>query len=301
LTGRGQRFYTGAQEATDVLRTMKSSRRSSRFTSRRRAGSAGSPAKKTRTRPRGAGPSHGATLDGTKTREISTDAIDWSGAIRSINVDHVERLAGAAQLPAIKVWEFQPGRYRGIDGYHRWRLAKDRGYKVVEVIGRQFPKGRDGEKAFDFECVQSNLQHGLPLTREERDRAIMRIWNRWGDRRTTVGAETLESLGKLFNLTKQRVHQILSAAKSPEAPPVDERPSGILEDLGTAASRTGKRAVPGGFSNFGRFSAATRRLSRVLEDTDLIRDLLRQRRPEILEELRQLRGLIDVLVGPPPG
>jgi len=264
-------------------------------------GSPGSLAKKTRTRPKGAGPSPGPAIQGTKTREISTDAIDWSGAIRSISVDHVERLAGAAQLPAIKVWEFQPCRYRGIDGYHRWRLAKDRGHNVVEVIVLQFPKGREGEKAFDFECVQSNLRHGLPLTREERDRAIMRIWNRWGDRRTTVGAETLESLGKLFNLTKQRVHQILSAAESSGEPPADERPSVILEDPGTAASRTSRRAIPGGFSNFGRFSAATRRLSRVLEDADLIRDLLRQRRPEILEELRQLRGLIDVVVGPPPG
>src|SRR5229473_3147736 len=208
------------------------------------------------------------------------------------------REGSGAQLPAIKVWAFQPGRYRGIDGYHRWHLANDRGDKVVEVIVRQFPKGREGEKAFDFECVQSNLQHGLPLTREERDRAIMRIWNRWGDRRTTWGAETLESLGKLFNLTKQRVHQILSAAEPPEEPTVDERRPDTFGDLGTAASRTGKRALPGGFSNFGRFSAATRRLSRVLEDTELIRDLLHQRRPEILEELRQLRGLIDVLVGP---
>jgi hypothetical protein len=165
----------------------------------------------------------------------------------------------------------------------------------------QFPKGREGEKAFDFECVQSNLQHGLPLTREERDRAIMRIWNRWGDRSATSGAETLESLGKLFNLTKQRVHQILSAAALPEQPSADARRPDPLGDVGTAASRTGRRAVPGGFSNFGRFSAATRRLSRVLEDAELIRDLLRQRRPEILEELRQLRGLIDIVVGSPPG
>jgi hypothetical protein len=280
---------------------MKRVRRSNRFTSRRRVVSAGSLAKKTSTRAKGAGPSSGTTLEGTKTREISTDAIDWSGAIRPISLDHVERLAGAAQLPAIKVWEFQSCRYRGIDGYHRWRLAKDRGHKTVRVTVLQFPKGPEGEKAFDFECVQSNLRHGLPLTREERDRAIRRIWNRWGDRRTTAGAETLESLGKLFNLTKQRVHQILSAAESSEGPPVDERSPGILEDPETAASRTGKRAVPGGFSNFGRFSAATRRLARVLEDADFIRDLLRQRRPEILEELRQLRGLIDVVVGPPPG
>ena len=277
---------------------MKGSRRSSGFTSRRRVGSARSLAKKTRTQPKRAGPSPGATLEGTKTREISPDAIDWSGAIRSINVDHVERLAGAAQLPAIKVWEFQPGRYRGIDGYHRWRLAKDRGDKVVEVIVLHFPKGSEGEKAFDFECVQSNLQHGLPLTREERDRAIIQIWNRWGADTAMSGGETLESLGKLFNLTKQRIHQIVSTAELPAARRVEEPYPDMLEDRENAASRTGKRAVPGGFSTFGRFSAATRRLSRVLEDSDLIRDLLRQRRTDVLDELRQLRRLIDVLVGP---
>jgi hypothetical protein len=279
---------------------MKGSQRSSGFTLRRRVGSTRDLSKKTKTQPRGAG-AHRAAVEGATPREIPTDAIDWSGAIRSINVDHVDRLAGAAELPAINVWEFQPGRYRGIDGYHRWRLAKDRGDNGVQVIVRQFPKGAEGEKAFDFECVLSNLRHGLPLTREERDRAIVRIWKRWGDRRTTLTAETLESLGKLFNLTKQRIHQILSAAESPEEPSVDDRSRDSLEDFDTVASRTGRRVVPGGFSNFGRFSAATRRLSRVLDDADLIRDLLRQRRPEIVEQLRYLRGLIDMVVGPPSG
>lgn len=227
------------------------------------------------------------------------DAIDWSRAIRSINVDHVQRLAGAAQLPAIKAWEIRPGACLGIDGYHRWRLAKERGDRVVEVIVRRFPKGREGEKAFDLECVRSNLQHGLPLTREERDAAIIQIWKRWGAQGALSRGETLESLGKLFNLTKQRIHQIVSLAEPEADAPIGGRFPGRPEDFGApGVHRDRRRVVPGGFSTFGRFSAATRRLSRVLGDPDLIRDLLRQREAEVREELRQLRSLIDVVVGP---
>jgi hypothetical protein len=150
-------------------------------------------------------------------RRIALDAIDWSLAIRTINVEHVGRLADAAVLPPILVWEFETGRYRGIDGYHRWRLAKSRGETTVVAAVHRFPAGAAGEKAFDLECVRANLRHGLPLTRDERDRAIVRIWRRWGQREGGEG-ETLEDLGRLFNLTKQRIHQIVAAAQRSDVP-----------------------------------------------------------------------------------
>ena len=71
-------------------------------------------------------------------RQIPIGAVDWSLAIRPISVDHVERLAAAAQLPPVRVWEVQPGQYRGIDGFHRWRLANERGDKTERERNSRF-------------------------------------------------------------------------------------------------------------------------------------------------------------------
>jgi hypothetical protein len=230
---------------------------------------------------------------GSARRHIPTQAIDWSAALRSINFEHIERLSGAERLPPIKVWEYAPGRFRGIDGFHRWSVAKERGDKHVEVIVRHFPAGELGEKAFDFECVRSNIQHGLPLSREERDRAILRIWQRWGGAR--VEGETLDRLGQIFNLTKQRIHQIVKSG-----PPSDAL-SGASSNGSTGPGQNGgpsprRFRASGRFSSFGRFSAATRRLSRLLADTDVLHELLRQRRGEVVEELVQLRRRLDALI-----
>jgi len=228
-------------------------------------------------------------------RHIATGAIDWSLALRSINVEHLERLSGAERLPPIKVWEFAPGHFRGIDGFHRWGVAKERGDKHVEVIVRHFPPGKQGEKAFDFECVQSNIEHGLPLSREERDRAILRIWQRWGGAR--VEGETLDGLGQIFNLTKQRIHQIVRSGGR-EASLGGTSATGVAPGSGdNGGGHSPKRfRASGRFSSFGRFSAATRRLTRLLADTDVLGELLRQRRSEVVEELLQLRRRLDALI-----
>lgn len=229
-------------------------------------------------------------------RHIATAAVDWSLALRSINLEHIERLSGAERLPPIKVWEFAPGRFRGIDGFHRWSVAKERGNAHVAVIVRHYPPGKAGEKAFDFECIQSNLEHGLPLSREERDRAIVRIWQRWGGSRAE--GETLDRLGRIFNLTKQRIHQIVRSGDHPDASGVGASANGLVAgqvDNGTDQSPKRFRAS-GRFSSFGRFSAATRRLSRLLSDTDVLGELLRQRRSEVVEELIQLRRRLDALI-----
>jgi hypothetical protein len=229
-------------------------------------------------------------------RHIATEAIDWSLALRSINLEHVERLSGAERLPPIKVWEFAPGRFRGIDGFHRWEVAKERGDTQVEVIVRHFPRGKQGEKAFDFECVQSNIEHGLPLSREERDRAIVRIWQRWGGAR--VQGETLDQLGHIFNLTKQRIHQIVRSGGLSEPSLGGTSAAGVATGPGENGNgQSPKRfRASGRFSSFGRFSAATRRLSRLLADTDVLGELLTQRRSEVVQELLQLRRRLDALI-----
>jgi hypothetical protein len=229
-------------------------------------------------------------------RQIATESIDWSLALRAINLEHIDRLSGVERLPPIKVWEFTPGRFRGIDGYHRWGVAKGRGDKRVDVIVRHFPPGEPGEKAFDFECVQSNMEHGLPLSKDDRDRAILRIWQRWGGSR--VDGETLDQLGRIFNLTKQRIHQIVRAGGSTELPGNGAVSAGLVVSPGENGNGpTPKRfRASGRFSSFGRFSAATRRLSRLLADTDVLTELLKQRRSEVVEELLQLRRRLDALI-----
>jgi hypothetical protein len=216
--------------------------------------------------------------------------------LRSINFEHIERLSGAERLPPIKVWEFAPGHFRGIDGFHRWGVAKERGDKHVDVIVRHFPAGKPGEKAFDFECIQSNLEHGLPLSREERDRAILRIWQRWGGAR--VEGETLDHLGQIFNLTKQRIHQIVRSGDRNDASFGGPSATGAAAGHGdNGGEQSPKRfRASGRFSTFGRFSAATHRLSRLLADTDLLGELLTQRRSEVVAELLQLRRRLDTLI-----
>jgi len=211
-------------------------------------------------------------------RAIAVDVIDWSSPIRPIDPAHVERLAGAAQLPPIKVWKLHEGRYRGIDGYHRWHVAKDRGERTVDVSVYEFPKGDGGEREFELECVKSNLEHGLPLTREQRDQAIIRIWHRWGTRRSDGENITLEQLARLFNLTKPRIHQIVTsvgASKQVDKP---------------------REAHPGGFSSLGRFSSATRRISTLLTDKEFIDKLLVEQQPDVFRALTELRALIETVL-----
>jgi hypothetical protein len=213
-------------------------------------------------------------------------------------MEHVARLAAASELPPIRIWEFQPGKFRGVDGYHRWRLAKARGARDVEAQKCRFPAGDRGERDFQLECIRSNIQHGLPLTREQRDRAILQIWNHWG--RCSAGPEngvTLEQLGKLFNLTKARIHQIVS--------PKDTAGRGLdsSQDFDSLKSESVEEVAvktrPGRFSTFGRFSAAAVRLSKLLGDEDFVGKLFRERDPNALKILVQLRSLIDsVLTGP---
>ena len=227
------------------------------------------------------------------TKEVPVEAIDWSGSIRPLDVEHVERLSGAERLPPVKVWEYQAGRYRGIDGFHRWRVTTDRGDKVVQATVYHFPQNEQGERAFELQCVIDNLQHGLPLTRAQRDQVISRLWNRWGRPGTiSRGTLTLEQLAKLFNLTRPRIHQIVSSHLLG-----GDKTNGSgasIHDIGAVSDlRRISRGSPRHFSDFARFSAATRRLSKLLSDVELIRDLVDTRNSDVLSALVSLRERID--------
>jgi hypothetical protein len=249
-------------------------------------------------RSKRAGPVNAMPREVSLTERIPTASIDWRDTLRPINIEHIERLAGAAQLPAIQVWEFQPRRYRGIDGYHRWRLAKHRGGDVVEAVIRHFPPGAEGEKAYEVECVRSNLQHGLPLSPGDRNRAINRLWSRWGRTEGRPDGYTLDELGQLFNLTKQRVHQILLVTQTSQAGTQDDRRSTEGDagpDVAAVRGRPRTGAI-GRFSTFGRFSAATHRMANLLRDAEFMSGLLGESRSEVIEQLQGVRRLIDEVV-----
>jgi hypothetical protein len=206
-------------------------------------------------------------------RQVPVNAIEWSFVIRAIDKTHLERLKGAARLPAIKVWEVKPGVYRGIDGYHRWRIAKDRGVEHVLAVLYRFANSSEGEKAFQTECIRSNVHHGLPLTKAQRDAAILGFWSRWGRTEGRPHGETLDSIGKLFSLTRQRVHQIVSLnAHSDE----------------TSGAH--------GFSSFARFTAATRRMSTLLADSAFLDQLVDERADDVLNGLRELDEAISAVL-----
>jgi hypothetical protein len=204
-------------------------------------------------------------------RQVPINAIEWSFVIRTIDETHLERLKGAARLPAIKVWEVKPGVYRGIDGYHRWRLTKDRGGDHVLAVLYRFAHSSEGEKAFQAECIRSNIHHGLPLTKAQRDAAILGFWNRWGRSEGRPHGETLDSIGNLFGLTRQRVHQIVNA-----------RPDDASEGRG--------------FSSFARFTAATRRMSTLLSDSAFLDKLVDERADDVLNGLRELDHAIAAVL-----
>lgn len=229
-----------------------------------------------------------AYLPFQQARTIPLNAIWWSSIVRTTNAEHVQRLADAVRLPPVVVWEFEKGKFRGVDGYHRWLAAKNRGDVAIRAIVRDY-SGTDSEKQFDFECVQMNLQHGLPLTRWERDSAIRRLWSRWGFSPTRPHGVTLEELGKFFNLTKQRIHQIVTSAAGG---PVDRlTEAALVRNNRTIVQSSQPHGA--GFSPLGRFSAAANRLSTVLNDPLLIRQLLREHQREVHTTVERLRVLLD--------
>jgi len=251
-----------------------------------------------RTRPTGAGPStrrparktadSAASLVGSETRELPIDVIDWSLALRDIKREHVGRLGGATTLPPVVVWEFDKDQFRGVDGFHRWYLAKLRGKNAIQVVVRHYASGQSGEQQFEFESIRMNIQHGLPLTRAERDCAIRRLWSRWGRIESRPHGVSLDQLGRTFNLTKQRVRQIVMSKPTSLQATEDAMPG----DAGQQAAKPDLTRSTG-FSKLGRFTAAAKRLSTVLGDVKFVRQLFEENQVEVREMLQQLRDLLD--------
>ncbi|MEU0130496.1 winged helix-turn-helix transcriptional regulator [Streptomyces sp. NPDC006289] len=111
--------------------------------------------------------------------QIATSSLRNADSPRfGIDLEHVRTLAESDA-------EFQPilvhrETMRVVDGMHRVHAMKLRGQ---HTLAAQWFEG-DGQAAF-LRAVESNVQHGLPLTREERKQAALRILRYhpdWSDR-----------------------------------------------------------------------------------------------------------------------
>ncbi|OLZ44962.1 hypothetical protein BS329_34980 [Amycolatopsis coloradensis] len=111
---------------------------------------------------------------------MSLDALMLADSLRLDGEDpkHVELLAEAdADLPPVLV---QRSTMRVIDGKHRILAARLRGDSEITIT---YFDGTDFE-AF-VQSVRSNVRHGLPLTRADREAAVLRILESqaaWSDR-----------------------------------------------------------------------------------------------------------------------
>ncbi|MGW4799318.1 ParB/RepB/Spo0J family partition protein [Nonomuraea sp. NPDC004297] len=98
--------------------------------------------------------------------------------------EHAEMLAGQdCRLPPVLV---QRGTMRIIDGMHRVQAARLRGELLIEV---QFFDG-DDEASF-LRSVKANIEHGLPLSWQDREAAAERFiqaYPQWSDRAVAAAA-----------------------------------------------------------------------------------------------------------------
>jgi ParB-like chromosome segregation protein Spo0J len=105
-----------------------------------------------------------------------------SPRLRGENLTHIQMLAEhEGPLPPILVHR---ATMRVIDGMHRLGAARLRGQQTIEV---RFFDGTEDE-AFVL-AVKTNISHGLPLSRADRDAAVERIMAahpRWSDRAIAV-------------------------------------------------------------------------------------------------------------------
>ncbi|KAA6212168.1 streptomycin biosynthesis protein [Streptomyces albofaciens JCM 4342] len=156
--------------------------------------------------------------------EISALSVSDSPRTAGESGEHVEMLAVAdGPLPPILVHR---DTLRVIDGMHRLRAARRRGQETIEV--RFF----DGDEADAFVlAVESNIAHGLPLTKADRKRAAERIivsHPTWSNRMiaATVG---------LAPATVAKVRRQLPAGAEPERGRVGQ--DGRFRPLDGAAGR----------------------------------------------------------------
>lgn len=114
------------------------------------------------------------------------EPLDETKRVRSdgVDVDHAEHMVtNVSKLPYIEVVTLSGGRFGILRGYHRYEAHRLAGRKSMKVIVKDLPP-----EDWHHYAVIDNVAHGLPLTTEDRKRAVTELLNdpkkrRWSDRR----------------------------------------------------------------------------------------------------------------------
>ncbi|MDP2857692.1 MAG: DNA methyltransferase, partial [Bacillota bacterium] len=114
-----------------------------------------------------------------------------------LNLDAVERYRQLYLAGKTKAIVIQRGTMLILDGHHRLEAAKQAGLSEVWVEERDLP-----DHALLPEVLKLNRDHGVPLSREERDRAIRRLYRESGLAQSQIA--------ELVGLSQQWVSNILA-------------------------------------------------------------------------------------------
>ena len=156
--------------------------------------------------------------------DLAIDAVTLGDSVRSNGLDqaHVERLVELrGDWPPIVVWG---ERNLVVDGAHRMAAARRLGYTRVGAV--RFAGTADDAY---LESVRRNIDHGLPLSLEDRRRAARRVLSRhpeWSDRR-------IASLCGLSGKTVARLRR-----DQPDAG--DGSPGGVIIGIDRRVGKDGK-------------------------------------------------------------
>lgn len=132
----------------------------------------------------------------------------YSPRLAGENPEHIELLATVKNFPPILVHR---RTMRVIDGMHRLRAAQLRGDQTIAVT---FFEGDDA--AADLCSIETNVKHGLPLSRADREAAagrVLTLYRQWSDRAvanaTGLSPTTVSAIRRrLFSSAEQEASRI---------------------------------------------------------------------------------------------
>jgi ParB-like chromosome segregation protein Spo0J len=135
-------------------------------------------------------------------RLVSVDKIVVDKKIwirKNYNKDAIERYKEWYESGKSKPLVVQAGTLKLIDGFHRLQALKELGIKKVEVIEKSIP-----DNLLRAEALKLNLEHGIPLTKEERNEIIKKLY--------VEDNLTQTEIAKIVGLLQQQISNILESS-----------------------------------------------------------------------------------------
>jgi site-specific DNA-methyltransferase (adenine-specific) len=115
---------------------------------------------------------------------------------KNYNRDAIERYKEWYESGKTKPLIVQAGTLKLIDGFHRLQALKELGIKKVEVIEKNIP-----DNELRVEALKINLEHGIPLSKEERNETIKKLY--------LEDNLTQSEIAKIVGLSQVQVSRIL--------------------------------------------------------------------------------------------